>query len=348
MEKKELQNFVGVGAILVLLVLSFLVLKGLIVSILAGILLGFVFLPLYNYLCKKIKNKNLTAGLVCIILIFVLIIPAWFLTPVVLNQSIQVFISSQQIDFVSPIKSIFPGIISSPEVSGELTRVLQSFVTNLTSGAMNAISNLLLEFPTIFLNLLVTFFIFFYVLRDNKEFVDYIQSVLPFSKEIEKRIFKSTKEITFSIIYGQIIVGILQGILVGIGFFIFGVPNALFFTLLAVIAGILPIIGATVVWIPLVIYLFLNGQFVPGVGITVFGLLGSFFENSLKPIMIYKKTNVHPGIILLGMIGGIYFIGFLGFILGPLILAYLLIILELYRDKKVPGIFIQNSKDNSK
>ncbi|PIO00979.1 hypothetical protein COT60_02910, partial [Candidatus Pacearchaeota archaeon CG09_land_8_20_14_0_10_30_9] len=61
-----------------------------------------------------------------------------------------------------------------------------------------------------------------------------------------------------------------------------------------------------------------------------------------KPLIIYKRTNVHPVVILLGMIGGVYFLGFIGFILGPLILAYLLIVLEVYRDKKTPGIFLQN------
>ncbi|NCN51987.1 AI-2E family transporter [archaeon] len=342
MDKKEIQNITSIGIFLVLITLSFFVLKELLISILAGVILGFVFLPLYNFIQKKLKNKTLSAIIVCAIFLGGLIIPIWFLTPVVLNQSISVFISSQNIDFVSPLKSVFPGAFSSPEVTSEIARVMHSFVTNLTSGAMNAISNLLLQFPVIFLNLLVTFFIFFYVLRDNQEFVNYIKSVLPFKKEIETKIFKSSKDITSSIIYGQVIVGILQGLLVGIGFFIFGVPNALFFTILSVIAGIFPVIGATVIWIPLVLYLFLKGEFVSVIGITVFGILGSFFENSVKPIMIYKKTNVHPGIILLGMIGGIYFLGFLGFILGPLILAYLLIIIEIYRDKKVPGIFIQN------
>ena len=345
MEKKEIQKITAIGILLVLITLSFFILKDLLVSILAGIILGFIFLPLYDFFQKKLKNKNLSAFLVCAILIIGLVLPIWFLTPVVLNQSIGVFISSQNINFISPLKSIFPGIFSSPEIASDVGRVMQGFVTNLTSGAMNAISGLLLEFPVILLNLLVTFFIFFYVLRDNHEFIDYIKSVLPFPKEVEDKIFKSSKDITSSIIYGQIIVGILQGLLVGIGFFIFGVPNALFFTLLAVIAGILPVIGATIVWIPLIIYLFLQGEFVSVIGIAAFGIVGSFFENSIKPIMVYKRTNLHPGIILLGMIGGIYFLGFLGFIIGPLILAYLLIILEIYRDKKVPGIFIQAPKD---
>jgi len=342
MEKKEIQNITSIGIVLIFITLSFFVLKGVLISILAGVLLGFIFLPLYNFFQKKIKNKNFSASLVCVILIAGIILPLWFSIPIVLKQSIEVFISSQNIDFVSPLKSIFPGIFSSPDVASEIGMVIHSFVTNITSGAMNAVSALLLQLPLILLNLLVTFFIFFYVLRDNNEFVSYIKSVLPFSKELETKIFKSSKDITFSIIYGQMIVGLLQGIIVGIGFFIFGVPNALFFTILAIIAGILPIIGATVVWIPLAIYLFLQGQFVAVLGLIVFGLIGSFFENSVKPLIIYKRTNVHPVVILLGMIGGVYFLGFIGFILGPLILAYLLIVLEVYRDKKTPGIFLQN------
>ncbi len=343
MKRKDLQKGTSIGVIVILIVLSFLVLKEIIVSILAGVILGFIFLPLYEFFQRKFNNKNLSASLVCGIFIIGLVIPLWFLTPLILNQSIQVFISSQQIDFVSPVKSIFPSLFSSPEIASELGRVIRSFVTNLTSGAMNAISSILLDFPTIFLHLLVTFFIFFYVLRDNKEFVEYIQSILPFSESVEKRLFKSSKEITSSILYGQIVVGILQGAFAGLSFFLFGVPNALFLTLVAAITGILPVVGTSLVWIPVAIYVFLDGSLFSALGIIAFGLLASFFENSIKPTIVSRRTNVHPGIILIGMIGGIFFLGLLGVIIGPLILSYLLIVLELYRDKKVSGIFLQDS-----
>ena len=177
------------------------------------------------------------------------------------------------------------------------------------------------------------------MLRDKDNLVSYIKSLLPFSKDVERRLFESSKEITFSVIYGQVIVGILQGITVGIGFFIFGVPNALVLTLLASLAGIFPVIGTTIIWAPVVIYLFVAGNTLPAFGVIIFGILSAFLDNLVRPIIVARRTKMHSALVLVGMIGGLFLFGIMGFILGPLILAYLLIILEVYRNKRTPGIF---------
>ena len=129
-----------------------------------------------------------------------------------------------------------------------------------------------------------------------------------------------------------------------VGFFIFGVPNALLLTLLAVLAGIFPIIGTMIVWVPVVVYLFLEGSNLSAFGISLFGIFSSTIDNFLKPLIISKRTDLHPSLVLVGMIGGLFLFGVLGFVLGPLILAYLLIILETYRKKKTPEFFIKYNK----
>lgn len=149
------------------------------------------------------------------------------------------------------------------------------------------------------------------------------------------------KSITASVIYGQVIIGVLQGIIVGIGFFIFGVPNALLLTMLASLAGIFPIIGTGIIWIPVVIYLLIEGSTFTTIGVLIFGIISSSVDNFLRPIIVAKRTDIHTSILMIGMIGGLFLFGVLGFILGPLILSYLLILLELYRNKNVPGFFIQ-------
>ena len=139
----------------------------------------------------------------------------------------------------------------------------------------------------------------------------------------------------------------IQGIIAGLGFFIFGVPNALLLTILAAIAGIFPIIGTTIVWAPVAIYLFVAGDMFSAVGVVVFGLIASVIDNVLKPMFVSQRTSMPTSMILIGMIGGFFLFGILGFILGPLILAYLIIILEIYRNKRVPGILIQDHPQRS-
>jgi predicted PurR-regulated permease PerM len=193
-----------------------------------------------------------------------------------------------------------------------------------------------------FLHLLVASFAFFFALRDHEEIVEYVRSLLPFSKDVEKKLFDYTKGITNSVIYGQIVIGLIQGVISGLGFFIFGVPNALLLTLLATLAGVLPIIGTGIVVVPVVAYLFLAGNTVPAIGVSIFGIISSTIDNILRPIIVSRRTQIHSAIILIGMISGLFLFGVLGLILGPLILAYLIIILEIYRKKRSPEFLIKN------
>jgi predicted PurR-regulated permease PerM len=150
-----------------------------------------------------------------------------------------------------------------------------------------------------------------------------------------------------SILYGQIVLGIVQGIIAGLGFFIFRVPNSFILTLLAILAGVFPIIGTSIVWIPVMIYLLIAGNTFSAFGVAIFGISSSIIENLFKPIWISRLTKVNSSIILIGMIGGLLMFGILGVILGPLILSYLLIVLEIYRNKKIPGAFIEEPAKKS-
>lgn len=341
MDDNYSKKIVATIILAVLIVLSFLLLKPILLSIIFGIILAFVFSPVYDWFYKRLKSRNLSAFLICILLLVLIILPIWFLTPVIVNQSIKIYLASQQMDFVTPIKSIFPDLFTSEAFSAEIGSVIHSFVTRVTNAMMNSFSKLILNFPTIFLQLLVVFFVLFFVLKDKKELVAYIQSLLPFSKEVEKRLFKSSKDITISVLYGQVVIGMLQGLVAGLGFFIFKVPNALLLTILASLAGIFPIIGTAIIWVPVLIYLLIAGNTFAALGVLFFGLISTTIENFLKPVFVSKRTNMNTSLILIGMIGGLFLFGILGIILGPLILAYLLIVLELYRDKRTPGIFIQ-------
>jgi len=327
MDKEYLKKITTAIILLILIVLAFFLVRPILLSIIMGLILAFILSPVYNLFYKYFKSKNLSASLICIILIVLIILPLWFLT--------------QQMDFVTPLKNFFPDLFVSEEFSAEIGSTIYSFVTKATNSLMNSVSKLILNFATIFLQSLVVFFTLFFVLRDKEELIKYIQSILPFSKEVEKKLFKSSKDITLSVLYGQVVIGIFQGLIAGIGFFIFKIPNALLLTFFAALAGIFPIIGTALVWVPVVIYLLIAGDSLPALGVVVFGICSSLVENLIKPAFISKRTKMNTSLILIGMIGGLLLFGILGIILGPLIIAYLLIVLELYRDKGSPAVFIQ-------
>ena len=319
--------------LIVLIVFSFLLLRPILLSIVFGLLLAFIFDPLYNWLSKKTKSKNLSALIMLVLLLLMIILPVWFLTPILIEQSFKIFQSTLQIDFVTPLKNLFPKFFASEQFTTQISSVVSSFTIKTANSITNSFTNVLLNLPAISLHILVVLFTFFFALRDRDKLADYIKSLLPFPKDIENKLFRYSSEITKSVIYGIVLIGILQGFVAGAGFFIFSVPNALFLTLLAVVAGVLPVIGTAIIWVPVFIFMLIAGNNPGAWGVFAFGMASSWIDNILRPLFISKMTKIHSGIVLISMIGGAFFFGVLGFVIGPLVVAYLLIILELYRKK---------------
>lgn len=341
MDENYFRKITTTVILIILAVLSFFLVKPILLSVIIGFILAFMFSPVYDLLLKLVRFKNLAASIICIILLLIVILPLWFFTPMLINESISLYHASQQLDLITPLKAIFPSLFASQEFSQEVGSITQSFITRMINSLVTYLGNILLDFPTLLLQIFVTFFIFYYAIRDKEKIISYIKSLLPFSKEVEKKLFESTRDITFSVLYGNIIVGIIQGIILGIGFFIFGVPNAFILLIVGILVGIFPVLGPSMVGIPVAVVMLLAGNTFAAWGILVFTLISSLSDHIFRPLFVSRKTQLNNAVVLVGMVGGFLFFGILGFILGPLILAYLVIILEIYRNKNIPSVLLQ-------
>lgn len=334
-------------ALLILLgILTFFILKPILLSIVSGLILAFIFTPIHNKLTDKFKSRNLSAWLICIFLIIIIITPIIFLAPVAVNQSFKLYVAAQQFNFVEPLNSILPSWVSSETFSNEIQPIFQDFISKSIQKLMTFFSDIIINFPKLLLHFAVVLFTFFFALRDNKEFVLYVKTLMPFPENIKRKLFSSSKGIAVSVLYGQVIIGVIQGAIVGISFFLFGIPNPLLLFFLSCVLGVLPIIGVPVVWIPVTLYLLMAGNTFAAVGVAVFGMIASTIDNFIRPFIVSKRTEIPSSIILIGMIGGLFMFGILGLILGPLILAYLLVMLELYRFKKTEKYIFVNQNKN--
>ena len=103
--------------------------------------------------------------------------------------------------------------------------------------------------------------------------------------------------------YGQIVIGFIQGLVAGLGFFLFGAPNALLFMILASIAGVFPIVGPAIIWIPMAVYLLVTGNNVAGLGVMIFGIASIVVDNLLRPIIILRRLMINSLLALLGTMG---------------------------------------------
>jgi len=335
-DDKQVGKMITFSVIIILLVLSYLVVKPLLIAILVGLIIAFVFYPLYKIFLKWTKSPNLSATLVCAILFLMIIIPVWFLLPIAVKQIFDIYLIIQNLDISHIGKEIFPSLFSSPEFSSTISSNINGLTTKLTSWIIAGFTNYLLESPTILLNVFIFIFVFFFGLRDGEKLLKYLKEISPFSEEYEQMIFNKFAEITNSVIFGHVIAGAVQGITAGIGFLIFGVPNVIVLTLFAIILAMIPMLGAYFVWVPAGIYLLSTGNTVAGIGLLIWGVtLVSWIDNVIRTLVINRKTKINSSIIVVSMIGGMIAFGFFGIMIGPLVISYLLLLIELYKQKKL-------------
>lgn len=318
--------------LLALLVLAFFLIKPFIVAIILGFILAFVLTPLYKRALKLIKSPAATSLLITIVTVLILAVALYFIAQIAIKEAFNLYIEIQKVDFYSLINGFLSHIFETPDLSRQITTTIQQAIITLTSSFTESAGKVLTNAPAIILQLFVVLFVTYYSLKEGPRLIKYIQEVLPFSADVNEKLVKRSKEITTATIYGQVIVGIIQGAVAGVGFYIFGAPSPLFFTILAILLAIIPFIGPAFVWVPVSVFMIATGNTTNGILMFVFGIIVvSWIDNIVKPGIVGKKGKLNEVVALIGMLGGLALIGPVGIVVGPLVLEYLLIFIELYR-----------------
>ncbi len=343
-DEKSFNKIASIILIAVLVILTFLILRPILISTIFALILSFMFYPLHKRIRSLVKSKNLSAFIICLILLAIIILPLIFFIPLIVRQSVQIYTFLQGEDFLTQVYALINKFFASADVSKNLIVGLNSFTAKMTDSFLSKFQDIILGSPTILLHLLIILFVFFFGLRDGEEFVAYLQSLSPLSKESEKKVFQQFKDITYSVIYGNIFIGIIHGLAAGIALFILGIPNAVVLTLLAIFFSVIPLLGPWLVWVPVDIYLFSVGRTTAAVGLLIYGLVViSWIDNILRPLIVSRRTKINSAIVLVSMIGGLLVFGVLGLVLGPLIISYLILIIETFRNKNADSILIQKT-----
>lgn len=340
-DKNNFKNVINYVLITVLFILAAMVIYPIIYSIIYGVLIAYIFYPLHKWLTKKIKNEFLSALFVCIGLLIILTAITILLFGAVFNQAVNFYLLLQKLDMVEIIRNSIPEFITSSGVSENIISSVNNQISNLVANSLKGFTDMITNLPKIILQLAVVIFTFFFALKDGEKAIEYFKTMSPLKKETEEKFFKQFKDITNSVLIGQIFIGIVQGLAAGIGYFIFGVPNATLLTFITIIMAIIPVIGAWIVWVPVDIYLFATGKTGPAIGLLIYGAaIVTWIDNVVRTIIVSRKTQINIWVVLMGMLGGLLIFGFLGFIIGPLILAYVLLVIEVYRKSTIEDSLI--------
>lgn len=177
-------------------------------------------------------------------------------------------------------------------------------------------------------------FLVYYLLKDGGRLVEWLVDIAPMENSVCNRLFDRIDQTTRSVIVGHFLVAVLQGLVGGIGLFVAGIPNVIFWTFVMVVFALLPLVGAFIVWAPASAYLFAVEEPAFGVFLFVYGaVVVGLVDNYARPIIIEQGAHLNPGLILVGVFGGIYAIGMTGLFIGPIVLAVTVTAIETFDDE---------------
>lgn len=288
--------------------------------------------PVYKKILKSVKSESVAAAITVLLLILLILAPLVMITNQIITeaQGLYVSVTSSEnisVDFItSKIEVVVQKYIPDFNINArEYVSVFASWVVDRLGGIFSGTLDLLIKF-------VLSLVALFYFLRDGEQFKKQILALSPLSEDKDMMISDSLKASINSVLVGSLAVALVQGLLSGIGFALFGVPNATLWGTVAGVAALVPGVGTALVWIPAVVYLFFYGS----AGVWIAQLLWSvllvgLIDNFLAPFIINKGVNIHPLLILFSILGGLQFFGAEGFLLGPLVVGLLFALTRIVR-----------------
>lgn len=339
--------------LLAILLLSFYIIKPFLPALITGALIAYLSYPLYEKTLKYINKRNFASFIVAVFIVLLFTIPSIIVLTMVAKEAYVTYTSINQHNLGSNFLRIAckdEGWLSCRAVRSligflpekDLDYYLQVTIEKITGFIISNFSEFIASIPSILLNFFVMVFVVYYSLKDGEIIAKKIKNILPLKDTHKQHVMDKFHSITYATFYGTIFVAIIQGFLGGLGFFILGVPSPILWGAVMVLFALLPYVGTAVVWLPAALNLIFIGYLqndssstIRGVILIAYGLLViSSIDNFLMPKLISAKANVHPVLVLLGILGGLSLFGFIGVILGPVVLALLMTFVEIYENEK--------------
>jgi predicted PurR-regulated permease PerM len=183
------------------------------------------------------------------------------------------------------------------------------------------------------LQLLVFFYALFYFLVDGPQILQSILRYIPLEPGQKSELLERFVSVTRATLRGSLLIGLIQGGVAGLAFWAAGVPGPAFWGTIMVVLSIIPAVGAALIWIPAVIYLFMEGNALAGVSLLAWcAIVVGSIDNLLRPRLIGRDARMSDLLILLSTLGGIVLFGAVGFIVGPIVAALFVTVWHIYGD----------------
>lgn len=340
MNTKLSQHYFLIALVAVSSVLAFFIFRPFLIAVVLAVVFAVVLQPLYRAMLSRMSGSPGLAAFATMALSMVcIVVPLTFITVQIAGETQDLYGSLSSGGGETYLGTVFryvndvtaqyaPSLaLSSADLSASVDQYMKDglawLIQNL-GGAFGSTARVLLDF-FIFLVAL------YYFLRDGARLKREVISVSPLRDADDDIVFSRLERAINSVIRGSLTIAVIQGILTGIGFTFFGVPNSVLWGVVAALSALIPGIGTSLVLIPGVAYLFIMGALTPAVGLLIWSVLAvGLIDNFLGPRLMGKGTQLHPLIVLLSVFGGLAFFGAAGIFLGPLCTSLLFALLSIY------------------
>src|SRR5437867_7043030 len=284
-----------------------------------------VFAPVHAWLSLRARPK-LAASLVVVLALFLIVVPGVSFAGLIVNQAQQITGSVVRNPILGRIAQLeLGGVDIGPRIA-DLGAKIVGWLGSSAFGLIGTATRLAL-------NLTISLFGLFYLLLRPGETWEAVRPYIPFSAKNTEKLRQRFRDVTTSTIIGTGLTAAAQGAILGLAFWIVGLPNALFWGVVTMVFGILPIVGSGLVWVPAAIALLVASRPGPAALIALVGAFVGNVDYILRPMVFRRWANIHPLVTLVGALAGVPFFGILGLLIGPLALSYFFELVKMYREE---------------
>jgi predicted PurR-regulated permease PerM len=312
-----------------------------------AIILAFTFYPLYRRLHGRLKGKgNLASFLLTAMVLVCLVLPGFFILMNLGQEARKAYQALSSPSWVQKSRALkdklsTSGVQRVMERFGIEPDQAEAILRNGIDSGLRAIPKIVGEkvsqvFKNLALFVLHVLFVavaLFFLFRDGARYADVLVELLPLEERHREIVVATFSKTVSAVVRGMFITALAQGLLAGTGFAVAGLPVPVLLGVLTSITSMIPFLGATSVWLPASIWLFIQGQNLPALGLALYGaLVVSTIDNILKPLIIGEGTKMPVFLLFFTILGGLKVYGVLGIFLGPIILSMGMAFLSIYKE----------------
>ena len=292
--------------------------------------------PMFLWIRRRIarSHQTLAAAIGTLAVLIVIIVPLVAFALLMLNELLHL-LTPQALASLN---------VHGPSIVGNLHVNFGTYVGDVATNAANSLGSIFANVATFLLYCVLLVISVFFLFKDGEKIKATLLDITPLTDEQKRKLTLDIANGVRAVIGGSLLVAGLQGIVSGIGFTLFGVPDAALWAFVVAVLALLPSGGSAMVNIPAVVYLLVVGKTGEGLGLLAWFLVSiAIIDNYLYPRFISGRVNIHPLVTLIAVVGGLQLFGPLGFLAGPLCVVFFWSILEISRSPMASPSELQKS-----